>query len=147
MKVTHIFAFLVMGSVSAGCATDNAPAGADLRSSSAFTHHVKSGKEVEFYKAYQLSNTCDTFGAVPSVKITAPPQHGTATVVRKSGHSNYPKWNARYQCNNKAILMAAVNYRSNPGFVGKDTLKLRTDFQEPADNPPESIDVTIDVTR
>lgn len=147
VKIALAFASLMVASISAGCVTGNAPVGANLRANSAFTHHAKSGKDVEFYTAYQFKTPCDTNSAVPSVKIIVPPQHGTATVIRKLGYTNYPKWNDNYRCNSVKVPMAAVNYRSNPGYVGVDTLQLRTDFINPADNPPESIAVTIEVAR
>ncbi|MGO4334639.1 hypothetical protein AB4037_06985 [Labrys sp. KB_33_2] len=147
MKITPIFSSLAIMSVATGCVPHNAPLEHDLRASSAFTHHVKSGQKVEFYTAYQLKTPCDTNSAVPSVKIIVPPQHGSAIVTRKMGHTNYPKWNNNYRCNSNAVPMAAVNYQSSPGFVGKDALQLRTDFINPADNPSENIAVTIEVAR
>ncbi|GLS23333.1 hypothetical protein GCM10007874_63530 [Labrys miyagiensis] len=145
MKVGYLCLAGLVSAGLAGCTGQNGQPEVGLRSDSGYTIHAKSRQSVQIYDAYQVTVDCSTLGATPSISITGKPQHGTATVAIKSAHPAYPATNPRYKCNQKTIPMAVVNYQSNLGFVGTDTVKLHTDFHESPDNPSEDIVAVIKV--
>jgi len=65
-----------------------------------------------------------TSNAFASVRILDQPKHGEATLRQDTGFTNYPKENLRFECNKQRSDGTAVLYRSEAGFIGRDSVLI-----------------------
>lgn len=56
------------------------------------------------------------------IRVTVPPQHGTATVRHEAGFLDLPPRSPNYKCIGQKHDGVRVVYRREPGFVGTDSL-------------------------
>jgi hypothetical protein len=58
------------------------------------------------------------------VRVTTPPEHGVAEVVKVQTFSTYAKDNVRSKCNNQRTPGLILNYQSSQGFHGEDAFDV-----------------------
>jgi hypothetical protein len=83
-----------------------------------------------------------TSNAFASVRILDQPKHGEATLKQDTGFTNFPKENLRFECNKQRSDGTAVLYRSEAGFLGRDSILIEIVY---ADGRESSIHYWIDV--
>jgi hypothetical protein len=69
-----------------------------------------------------------TFNDYPTFRTVAAPSHGTLTMDRTSDFTSYRKDNQRFECNKQKSPGTLLDYKSNSGYVGADTVKVEVIF-------------------
>ena len=106
------------------CGCDVTQPSSTLASSSApLSVTVVSGERQRINFISVLNPDCSSAGYV-TVRIITPPAHGELTTEKGIDYPSYPKGNQRYQCNLKKAPLVNVYYRSNPGYIGVDTVTI-----------------------
>jgi hypothetical protein len=70
------------------------------------------------------------------------PKHGEASLKEDTGFTNYPKDNPRFECNTQRSDGTVILYRSEAGYIGKDSLTVHLVY---ADGRESSLRYVIDV--
>ncbi|MGI9475433.1 MAG: hypothetical protein ACR2PI_01920 [Hyphomicrobiaceae bacterium] len=85
--------------------------------------NVASEVRTRIYYVYGANPDCSE--KPPAIiRITKKPKHGLAEVAIVKGYSNYPKGHQRHPCNLTLRNIAAVYYKSNTGYTGRDNISL-----------------------
>jgi hypothetical protein len=96
--------------------------------------------------AYQGDDVGDDCAAldIPETQVTSQPRHGTAFVAQAKVIPHFPSTNRHHHCNNTLVDGVYVYYRSEPNFVGSDTLTV---MSKGIDGRTFVVDVTMKVMR
>lgn len=107
--------------VLAGCVTDSG--GLRTREENKL---AVNGERTKFGAFWNLHPDCSA-ATLPNVRIIERPAHGTAEVVTEGVFPSGAK--GKYaKCNGKAVKGQEIYYTSTPGYVGDDSIKLRSSY-------------------
>ena len=81
------------------------------------------------HHAGALNLDCSSMGDTV-IRVTTPPQHGTAWVSRGVGHSTYPTSNPRNVCNVRRTPQTQLSYKPAKNYVGDDLISLEMIFPD-----------------
>ncbi len=59
-----------------------------------------------------------------TVRLSAPPSHGTTTLRQGRYYPGYPREDQRHACNHRPRDGVAGTYRSDPGYTGADRFTI-----------------------
>ena len=85
---------------------------------------VATGRRTQLSSFLSLNADC-SLAAYYTVRIVAPPAHGTASVEQGRYYPNYPPSNPHAVCNASPQDGVALSYRSAPGYLGPDLLEVQ----------------------
>ena len=72
---------------------------------------------------FDLNPDCSVAGTV-TVRLLAPPSHGTMTLRQGRYYPDYPRGDQRYACNLRPRDGVAGTYRPDPGYTGPDRFTI-----------------------
>jgi hypothetical protein len=70
-----------------------------------------------------INEDCSSMGE-DVMRVTAQPQHGTATVKQGKDHPTFPQSNPRNVCNVRAVPSTQLWYRPDRGYIGPDSISV-----------------------
>ncbi len=85
---------------------------------------VATGRRTRLSSFLSLNVDCSR-AAYYTVRIVAPPAHGTASVEQGRYYPNYPPANPHSVCNASPQDGMALFYQSAPGYLGPDLLEVQ----------------------
>jgi hypothetical protein len=85
--------------------------------------YVVSGKSVKLHFAYSVNPDCSSTGEI-TARVTQSPQHGRISVTRAQDFPRFPNENVRSICNRRRVPGIAIQYFSQRGFVGSDSVGI-----------------------
>jgi hypothetical protein len=88
-----------------------------------FVKGALSGQVQQIAYHYALNPDCSSEGPV-SIETLVPPKNGIITFTPSEDYPSYRTDNIRSACDKQKIPVTAINYQSNPGFVGTDTTRV-----------------------
>jgi hypothetical protein len=86
-------------------------------------------KQQNIYHWGSVHPDCTPAG-LPTVRVTGTPSHGTVSLRRATGFSNFPANNQRYRCNLKRTPVVELLYTPQTGFTGSDYLMTDSIFPD-----------------
>ena len=90
---------------------------------SKWTKMASQGQPAIAYQGDDVGDDCFALD-IPETKVISPPAHGTTFVAQAKVIPHFPKTNKHYHCNNTLVDGVYVYYRSEPNFVGSDSLTV-----------------------
>jgi hypothetical protein len=90
-------------------------------------YNVVSGHEVRINWGISVDPDCRSNGQVV-MRVTQPPQHGRVSIRSAGVFPNFPGSNVRNVCNRRRVPGVEAYYRSEPGYLGFDSVGFETIF-------------------
>jgi hypothetical protein len=86
------------------------------------TKYAVSGRPLKLSFFATVNPDCSSVGQT-TIRLTRAPEHGRVSVTQTMDFPNFAPSNVRFACNRRRVAGATINYVSQRGFVGTDSVQ------------------------